>query len=169
MDTCDFHPTATWSGDFCKLDIDKTYDACWCSHVLEHQENVHYFLKKITKVVRPGGIVCVTVPPLKHNVVGGHLTLWNAGLLIYNLVVAGIDCSSCKAKRYGYNISVIFYNNAREEIELCLGGPDLAKLKRFFPIEIQWQENTRGNLFDGDISEPNWDEIKIWKCLNLTN
>jgi SAM-dependent methyltransferase len=159
VDTCDFHEKATYSGDFVDLDINKKYDACWCSHVLEHQKNVNSFLTKITKVVKPNGLICITVPPLKHEIVGGHLTLWNAGLLIYNLIMARIDCSYCKIKKYNYNISIIFHNTSRPSLELCTGGPDLNKLHPFFPKGLQWKKNAKGNLsFCGDISELNWNE-----------
>src|SRR4051812_35476048 len=70
----------------------ETFDCVWASHVLEHQPNVQVFLHKIFRDLKLGGVLALTVPPLKHEIVGGHLTLWNAGLVLYNLVVAGFDC-----------------------------------------------------------------------------
>lgn len=70
------------NGDFTQIEFDQQYDCAIASHVLEHQLNVNFFLRKIHSVVKEGGIVGITVPPLKHSIVGGHLTLWNAGLVL---------------------------------------------------------------------------------------
>ena len=83
------------------------YDCVWCSHVLEHQFDPRQFLSKIHHVIESDGIIAITVPPMKHQIVGGHISWWNAGKLLYTLVLAGFDCSEAKIKSYGYNISVI--------------------------------------------------------------
>jgi ubiquinone/menaquinone biosynthesis C-methylase UbiE len=100
----------TTGQDYMTTPVEK-HDCAWCCHVLEHQPNVNAFLKKMSNDVVDGGIICITVPPMKNEVVGGHLSVWNAGLLIYNLVMAGIDCRAIKARSYGYNVSVIVRNN----------------------------------------------------------
>jgi len=91
--------------------IVKKHDCAWCCHVLEHQPNVNMFLKKISNDVIDGGLIAITVPPRKDEIVGGHISLWNAGLLVYNLVMAGIDCSECQIRSQGYDVSVIVRNN----------------------------------------------------------
>jgi predicted SAM-dependent methyltransferase len=90
VDTVDFFENSTYKGDFNTVDISKTYDIVWASHCLEHQPNVNNFLKKIYSILNHNGYAVITVPPFKHQIVGGHLTLWNAGLLMYNLVLAGL-------------------------------------------------------------------------------
>jgi len=126
------------------------FDCVWCCHVLEHQPNVNLFLTKIHRDLRDGGWLAVVVPPLKHQIVGGHLSLWNAGLLLYNLVVARFDCRDAKVSRSGYDIAVLV---RRREIELPVlyyGAMDVDRLTPFFPEGL-----TEG--FNGDITELNWD------------
>src|SRR6185436_7287395 len=76
------------------------YDCIWASHVLEHQLNPNLFLKKCFSLLKDNGLFCVTVPPLKHEIVGGHINLYNAGLLIYQCILAGFDCSRAKIWKY---------------------------------------------------------------------
>lgn len=83
------------------------YDLVWASHVLEHQKDPIRFIELLRDRCVEAGTICITVPPLKHQIVTGHLTLWNAGLLLVHMVHAGLNCQKAKVKRYGYNISVI--------------------------------------------------------------
>jgi len=138
-------------GDFNLINFNQQYDLIWASHILEHQKNVGLFIDKIKSVCKPNGIICITVPPKKDSVVGGHLTIWNAGLLMYNLVVAGIDCSQVHIKKLGYNISVIVKNIPFEiPTNLSYDVGDIQKLSKYFPKDF----NFHG--FNGDIREYNW-------------
>lgn len=138
-------------GDFNDLDFAPEFDVVWASHVLEHQKNVHTFLTKCKSALKPDGFLCVTVPPLKHEIVGGHLSLWNAGLLLYNLVLAGFDCSQARVRTYGYNISVIVANACIElPSELDFDCGDIGKLRQWLP------EDCRQHGFDGRIKQLNW-------------
>ncbi|MCF2948119.1 class I SAM-dependent methyltransferase [Paraglaciecola aquimarina] len=121
------------------------YDLIWCCHCLEHQYNPIEFLTNLKNVMKPNSLVAITVPPLKHNIVNGHVTLWNGGLLLYNLVLAGFNCRNAKVKKYGYNITVII---ERDDIQ-----PDtihIADLADWLPDGYNYQG------FDGDIEELNW-------------
>lgn len=134
------------------------FDVVWASHVLEHQVNINLFLRKLHSDLKEGGILAITVPPLKHTIVGGHVSLWNAGLLLYNLILAGFDCSNSKIKTYGYNISVIIEKNTIQLPALTKDYGDLWNLRQFFPKEI-FGDNIKKDQFDGDIQELNWDNI----------
>jgi SAM-dependent methyltransferase len=140
-------------GDFNKIDFgDKRYDCVWCSHILEHQKNVGQFLEKVISLTSDRGYICITVPPLKRNIVGGHVTLWNAGLLLYNLVSAGLDCSEAMVKTYGYNISVIVKKKLfkmPDNLDCDVG--DIEKLSNYFPKGCKKQN------FNGDIQSLNWE------------
>ena len=139
-------------GDFNEWKTDQKFDLVWCSHVLEHQKNVNLFLRKCYNLVATDGFLCITVPPLKHNIVGGHLTLWNMGILIYNMVIAGIDCSSSMGKCYGYNISVIVRKTPLidiDKLDLLYDNGDLSKLQKYFPWKIKQND-------DGNIKRINW-------------
>lgn len=147
--TCDIRPPADFVGRYTSLKLPQKYDLIWCSHTLEHQPNVYTFLKKVSLDLKEGGYFAVTVPPLKHEIVGGHLSLWNAGLLLYNLVLAGFDCSEAMVKTYGYNVSVVVKYKPAEIPPLKMDFGDIEKLSHLFPIEAK-------NGFDGRIEELNW-------------
>lgn len=136
-------------GDYmCKL-YDKQFDCIWASHVLEHMPNPNKFLNKCAADLKDGGILAITVPPLKHDIVGGHVSLWNAGLLLYHLILAGFDCSQAMIKEYGYNISVIVKKKIITLPKLKMDSGDIIKLSEFFPFEVK-------EPFDGRIKELNW-------------
>jgi SAM-dependent methyltransferase len=125
------------------------HDITWASHVLEHQLNVNDFLKKVRKETKEGGYTCITVPPLKHSVVGGHVCLWNAGLLLYNLVLAGFDCKTACIKKYGYNITVIAKASSFDLPKLNYDSGDITLLK-------PWLPEFCNEGFNGDIDNWNW-------------
>ena len=79
-----------------------------------------------------------------------HLTNWNAGLLLYNLIINGVDCSDCSILSYGYNISIIVKNKKRGTVELTYDNGDIKKLMQYFPSCINSEP------FDGRIEEWNW-------------
>lgn len=126
------------------------YDAVWCSHFLEHVPNVDKTLFSIKKILKPGGVLCVTVPPLKHEIVGGHVNLFNPGLLLYRLVLAGFDCSKARVGVYDYNISVLI-----ERVSHCRPGDlrndsgDIEALAKHFPMPVK-------QGFDGNTGNINW-------------
>ena len=137
-------------GDYSRMYFNNTFDCIWASHVLEHQLNINNFLYSCYCDLKDGGILAVTVPPYKPNIVGGHLTLWNAGLLLYNLILAGFDCSEAMVKTYGYNITVIVRKKAgHSHAQLCYDKGDIEKLAHLFPMEVE-------QGFNGNIDEVNW-------------
>jgi SAM-dependent methyltransferase len=135
--------------DFNSYQFLNKFDCVWASHVLEHQLNANAFLGRVCSLVNDGGIIVITVPPLKHEIVGGHVTLWNAGLLLYNLVLAGIDCSSARILQYGYNISVITRANPIRLPELVYDNGDVDRIAEFLSPGLS-------EPFEGDILRLNW-------------
>lgn len=132
------------------LDLEfEPHDLTWASHIAEHQPNVNSFLKKVRKDTKVGGWTCITVPPLKHNIVGGHLMLWNGGMLMYHLVLAGFNCKNCSIKQYGYNISIIAQADEFELPELYYDSGDLQRLSSWLPSFAK-------QGFDGNIANFNW-------------
>ena len=138
-----------YPGDFNTIDFDRKFDCIWCAHTLEHQLNVHHFLRKIFNLLDIDGILAISVPPLKHNIVGGHVTLWNGGLLLYNLILAGFDCSEASVKQYGYDISVIVQKKEAILPELNYDAGDIDMLSGFFPMRVK-------QGFHGQLDEINW-------------
>ena len=129
-----------------------TFDIVWCSHVLEHQLNVNDFLLWLKDSLKDDGILAITVPPMKHEIVSGHYTVWNAGLLVYNLVMAGFDCKEAQILSYGYNISVIVMKKEIHLPELKYHYGDISNMKEFFPKHTVFV----GDTFFGDIQQTNW-------------
>ncbi len=137
-------------GDYASLDLPARFDCIWACHVLEHQLRPNDFLTKLRHDLNPGGIIAVTVPPHKDAIVGGHVTMWNAGLLLYHLVLAGFDCSEAAVRTYGYNVSVITRVNngvTLPKLGFCRG--DLELLAPFLPPWLVQNAN-------GQVDNWNW-------------
>ena len=137
-------------GDYLLCD-NTYYEAIWACHILEHQPNVLNFLRKCYLDLEVGGFLAITVPPMKHEVVGGHLTVWNEGLLLYNLIRAGFDCTDARVGVYDYNISVIVKKVINEQLVgtikiLNHDAGDILKLRLFFPKSIFMHEGKDGRL-----------------------
>jgi SAM-dependent methyltransferase len=128
------------------------YDAIWCSHVLEHQVDPGCFLHKIYDDVVDGGPIAITVPPLKHEIVGGHVSLWNPGLLAYHLILAGFDLKEAEIWQYGYNISACFYKTPIDDMpHLMNDSGDIERLKNYFPATWPIHEGFHGsNIVNGN-------------------
>jgi SAM-dependent methyltransferase len=145
-------------GDFAKHHFQHEFDCVWCSHVLEHQLNVQSFLVKVKQVLRPDGVLAITVPPLKHTIAGGHVSLWNGGLLLYRLVLAGFDCSDARILRYGNNVSALLRKREIDvlgEIEYDRG--DIRKIRKYLPAGLPYAtRDAVDDPFDGDILRLNW-------------
>lgn len=136
-------------GDFADLPEDRKFDCIWAAHVLEHQPNPNLFLKKCYRLLNDNGILAVTVPPMKDKIVGGHVALFNGGLLLYHAILAGFDCSEAMLKQYDYNISLIVRKKEAILPDLRMDCGDIERLARFFPIPVK-------QGFDGCIDRVNW-------------
>lgn len=133
-------------GDYLATKFPQQFDAIWCAHTLEHIRNFGVFLDKIFDDTKEGGVIALTVPPAKHNIVGGHVTIWNPGLLLYNMIISGFDCRQASVKTYGYNISVIV---TKIPTGLPRNSWSMNDLAKFFPLEAK-------QGFDGRIKSINW-------------
>ena len=137
-------------GDVIEKKINNEYDLLWCSHVLEHQVNPNLFLKKIHSLIKEGGILALIIPPRKPFIVSGHVSLWNGGLLIYHLILAGFDCSNIQLIQYDYNIGVILQKKTiKNTPKLNFDIGDFNQLKNYFPFEVK-------EGFNGDIMNINF-------------
>lgn len=134
--TVDRASAANVAGDYMTYAPPAPFDGIWCCHVLEHQRDVGAFLDKLRGDLKPGGVLAITVPPLKTALVGGHLSLWTEGLLIYHLVLAGFDCAAARIGVYGYNLSAIVRRLDRRHRTLFHGRGDLERLARYFPVPV---------------------------------
>lgn len=132
-------------GDFLGVDFEREFDCVWASHVLEHQRDVGSFLRKAHSVLKKDGLIAVSVPPFKNELVGGHLTLWTPGHLLYNLAINGFDCSNAKVLVYGYNISVIARKTDRSlPGDIAFDNGDVDKLANAGFLPAAMREGTDG-------------------------
>lgn len=136
-----------------KPDIGEQYDFVWASHILEHIPEPQYFLIHVRQFLKPGGSLIITCPPLKHQIVGGHINLFNPGIIMYRAVLAGFDCRNAKIKQYGYNMTVIIPNSFANfsHNDLKYDNGDIETISKFLPKGYNYQG------FNGDIKELNWD------------
>jgi len=116
--------------------INSSFDLIWCSHALEHALNVGTWLDNIVTACKPHGLIAITVPPAKSYIVGGHVSLWNAGLLLYRMVLAGMDCSGAHVMQGGYDISVVVEYRPITLPTLKHDSGDIKRLARWFPGNV---------------------------------
>ena len=135
----------------------QTFDLVWSSHCLEHALSPQLWLSPLHEIVHEQSWLAITVPPHKDDIVSGHVTLWNAGLLLVHLILAGFDCSDAAVKTYGYNCSVVTPARRlpvdylpRNEHADCM----IEDLAPYLPSGL---ELTDYGSFDGMIQSLNWD------------
>ena len=108
-------------------------------------------------ILKEDGVLAITVPPLKNEIVSGHLNLYNAGILLYQLVIAGFDCKDAIVKKYGYNISVIVKKNEIDiKNKLVYDNGDISTIKPYLPKQIKYDTNFKDISFCGDIESIGW-------------
>ena len=146
--TVSLRPGADIVADYLTTELGPV-DGIWACHVLEHMPDAGLFLKKCFTDLRDNGVLAITVPPAKHDIVGGHVSLWNAGLLLYRLILAGFDCRDSRVGTYGYNISVIVRKVRAELPVLAMDAGDIERLASFFPLPVAQD-------FDGQIADIGW-------------
>lgn len=134
--TIDMQSPADYVGDYMAVDF-TPQETIWCSHVLEHQRNPGHFLDKMYQELTTGGWLFLTVPPQKSKLAGGHVTIWNGTVLIYQLILAGFDCREADVWRYGYNISCVVQKTEPPMLEdLVYDKPDKPKIAKYFPQDF---------------------------------
>ena len=131
------------------------FDLIFASHVLEHQLEPNTFLNKIRKDLSDDGHALITVPPHKEELAGGHVTTWNAGMLVYHLVLAGFDCRQCEILSEGYNVSVLVKNshNGIDINKLTFSSRDIGAVQKFFPGSIRFGRTGIVNRFRWNVNK----------------
>ena len=73
--------------------------------------------------------------------------LRNAGVLLYNLILAGFDCSKASVGSYDYDLSVIVRKTRAEfPVDLHFDEGDIDKLAAFFPVPVHQAFDGRARL-----------------------
>ena len=130
---------------------DKTFDAVWCSHILEHVRNTGDTLDEINRVLVDEGYLFLVVPEDSDEIRGGHINIgWNVGTLMYNLILAGFDVRNGSFIKHKKNVVAFVQKSAVALPELRYDKGDVETLSDFFPQGY----GTHG--FQGNIHNINW-------------
>ncbi len=92
-----YEKNAEINNDFNSYNFKKKYDVIFCSHVIEHQRNVGFFLDKIFDTLTDNGVLVISGP--KHpaeRFVEGHIQSTIMPIFLQNLIFAGFDCKNAK-------------------------------------------------------------------------
>lgn len=146
------------------------YDQIWMSHMLEHGPNPGRTISKVRDLLRDDGWFCVIVPPFKHKVVRGHLSVgWNLGILAYNLLVHGFDVRNGHFIKHGYNVAAfVRKHRAHDSFLEKLDATDIlvntimtkSTADAYWPSEMVAGMDEMGG-FEGDLESANWpDELR---------
>jgi hypothetical protein len=119
--------------------------------VLEHQRNVGRFLEKLYTCLPDRGILAISVPTHpRSRGVSGHVTSWNAGLLCYNLVLAGFDCKEAQVLQT-FELSLIVRKSRAQGADVLAAAPygRIEELAQYFPFPV-------ADGGDAEVLEANW-------------
>jgi SAM-dependent methyltransferase len=142
-----------------------TFDVVVMSHVLEHTPNVAWALATVRRVLKPGGLLCVLVPPSESVVAGGHISVgWNVGQLMYVLALNGFDVRQGHFAQYGYNVCGLVRRDERPLPPLRHDFGDLRTLANDgrWPLPID-NANSAVEAFRGDLLAVNWPWTDIFQ------
>lgn len=129
--------------DFMCFSTQKRYDAVFSSHVIEHIPDTQAFLRKMFSLLVPNGAYCIIWPRPKSAIVGGHVHCFNIGLMLYNLVLLGINCQEVLMVESEYSLAVMGRHKTFEIPSLAHDNGDIERLADYFPCKAY-------QSFDGD-------------------
>lgn len=147
----------TVKGDFNTMDLSSlhgAFDVVWVSQVLEHQLDAQAFLKRVVSLCKEGGLIVLGLPVIKTQVVGGHVSLWTAGLVFMHLVHAGVDCTDARVNSENAAFHVFVTKRTISETlpwEYVYGDVDRAS-----PYLPYVNGKRLGERFHGEIAYLNW-------------
>jgi len=138
---------------------EERYDAIWMSHVLEHTSNGGDFLRKAHRLLTDEGWLFVCVPPFKHQVTIGHVSIgWNLGILIHVLLVNGFNVRDGHFLRHGYNVCG-FVQKGNDLEPLIARGASFDELS-VTAFNKPWCDEVwpfpAFNGFEGELDQVNW-------------
>ncbi len=121
----------------------KHYEAAFCSHMVEHIQDTRKFLTRFFECISENKPWCLIWPPPKPQIVPGHVHCFTLGLMLYNIVTAGIDCGNVKMLRCKYSLGLMGLKKSFVFPVPKDGSVALEQLEDRFPFKAY-------NSFDGD-------------------
>lgn len=146
-DRCRFVPS-----DLSRLPFeDGELESLWASYCLEHVDDPLSTLREWRRVLCPNGILAVSVPPFKTEVVGRHVfTGWSVGQLMLTLFRTGFDVRDGAYATHHYNVFAVV-RRAENPPRLRPNDEILCQYHDQFPPEIE--EAILGNEFVNPFGE----------------
>lgn len=87
------------------------------------------------------------------------MSLWNAGPLLYRLVLVGVNCKDASIKTYDWDISVIV--SVKEIIDvssrLVYDSGDIRTIREYLPSGLKFFSSEQDESYYGNIDKLNWD------------
>lgn len=118
-------------------------DIVWASHIIEHMPNVGLFLERCRNLTKIDGWFCIVAPTDPTTLqIDGHLSFWTPAHLIYNMVLAGFDCSEARHYTLERDIGLMVKRKDRPHIDLNYDRGDLEVLSHYFPAPIIHRETS---------------------------
>lgn len=117
------------AGDLQRLDLpDASFDAVVCAEVLEHLDDDAAALARIARVLRPGGLLVVTVPanPYRYDWTdhwAGHRRRYTAEMLAERLAAAGF--TGARVEGWGFPLTGLYHRQVYRRVlrrRLAAGG-----------------------------------------------
>jgi len=117
------------------------HDCIWMSHVLEHCENTCKTISSAAHMAGEDGLLAITVPQMKKALVGGHLHLFTAGTLVYQMIRSGLDCSKAMVCSSAREISVLVHvkwhgYSYGPPYHLLRDNGEIQQLAKYFPWPV---------------------------------
>ena len=97
-----YNKSADIHADFNSYVFKEKYDVIFCSHVIEHQRNIGFFLDKIYDILEDHGVLIISGPVHEaERFVEGHIASTIFPLFLQSLIYAGFDCKVGKTMMIG--------------------------------------------------------------------
>lgn len=113
---------------------------------IHRQRNVGLYLDAAFNHLKMGGELVIICPLFSNCIGSGNVNnLWNAGTLLYNLIMSGFDCKKAKVATFANQIQIYLQKSDRR----IPTNHSLATLFDFFPVDTYQH-------FNGNILEANW-------------
>lgn len=112
---------------------------------VHRQRNLGLYLDAAFNALKEDGVCIVICPAFTNSIGSGNAnSLWNAGYILYNLIMAGFDCKKSKVSTFENEIQLSAYKTGRRAKTFSI-----ADCFDYFPVDVYQH-------FNGNIKEVNW-------------